>query len=466
MMYYTSAYRLNKKHLRNVTNQLFSTIVTMQNTSGSNQKIVRLAREPVIIPRDRHCISRSAISDNALKVLYRLKNAGFKSYLVGGCVRDLLLGIKPKDFDVVTDALPEQIRELFRNSRLIGRRFRLAHVRYGDEIIEVSTFRASHTGESGDGHSEDGRIIRDNVYGDIDDDVWRRDFTINALFYNIEDFTIVDYVGGLQDIEQKQLRLIGDPVERYREDPVRMLRAIRFAAKLGFSIHPASAGPVCELNNLLAEISSSRLFEEFMKLFMNGAALKTYQLLREYNLFEYLFPDTSELLLKENGNEADRLIQKVLINTDTRLEEDKPITPGFLLAAILWPSLQIRIEEHLTHGLAEYDAIILASDTVISRQVSSLSIPRRFTMMSRDIWSLQYRLKSRKGNKPARLLSHPKYKAAYDFLLLRAESGEPVEDLVKWWTEFMQSNEHLLADPGNRPQTFRPKPRRRRKRVR
>lgn len=435
----------------------------MQNKIDTDQKVVRFTREPVIITRDKHCVSRTAINDNALKVLYRLKNAGFKSYLVGGCVRDLLLGIKPKDFDVVTDALPEQIRELFRNSRLIGRRFRLAHVRYGDEIIEVSTFRAAHTAESSAGHSEDGRIIRDNVYGDIDDDVWRRDFTVNALFYNIEDFSIVDYVGGLQDIERKQLRLIGKPAERYREDPVRMLRAVRFAAKLGFTIHASAAEPIMEIHGLLADISSSRLFEEFMKLFMKGAAWPTYQLLQEYHLFEHLFPDTASALQEPGGAEINQLLQRVFVNTDLRLAEDKPVTPGFLLAALLWPSLQKSVEENLSHGMAEYDAIMLASDTVISRQVSSLSIPRRFTLMARDIWSLQYRLKSRRGNKPGRLLAHPKFKAAYDFLLLRAESGEDIDDLAKWWTEFMQSNEHLLADSQNQSPPFKNRPRRRRK---
>ena len=224
--------------------------------------IRRLPLEPRIVPRSKHTVSRSDISDSALKVLYRLMNAGYKAYLVGGGVRDLLLGLRPKDFDVVTDAHPEQIRELFRNCRLIGRRFRLAHVRFGREIIEVSTFRACHSTGEGDTESEDGRILRDNVYGDIDDDVWRRDFSVNALYYNIEDFSVVDYVGGMNDMDARQLRLIGNPEDRYREDPVRMLRAIRFAAKLDFSIHADTAKPISELAPLLNDISPARLYEE------------------------------------------------------------------------------------------------------------------------------------------------------------------------------------------------------------
>ena len=249
-------------------------------STTSTDSVSRIKPKPRIIPREEHNVSRQQISDNALKVLYRLKNAGYKSYLVGGGVRDLLLGREPKDFDVVTDARPEQIRELFRNCRLIGRRFRLAHVRFGSEIIEVSTFRAPHhVSDEGDGHIEEGRIVRDNVYGDIDDDVWRRDFTVNALFYNIEDFSIVDYVGGVNDLEQGQLRLIGDPAQRYIEDPVRMLRAVRFAAKLGLRIHADSEAPIKKYAGMLAEIPPARLFEEVLKLFMSGSALQTFETL-------------------------------------------------------------------------------------------------------------------------------------------------------------------------------------------
>ena len=246
------------------------------------KKISRLKITPTVIPRSQHIISRIQISDSALKVLYRLKNAKYKAYLVGGAVRDILLGRKPKDFDVVTDAKPEQIRELFRNCRLIGRRFRLAHIQFGKEIIEVSTFRAPHhISDKSEGHAKDGRIIRDNVYGDIDDDVWRRDFTINALFYNIEDFSIVDYAGGIKDLETGQLRLIGDPKKRYVEDPVRMLRAIRFSSKLDLSIHSTTESSIGVYSNLLENIPSARLYEEILKLFMSGNGLETFISLRK-----------------------------------------------------------------------------------------------------------------------------------------------------------------------------------------
>ena len=405
----------------------------------STDNVTKLVIEPRIIPRSEHNISRSNISENALKVLYRLKNAGYKAYLVGGSVRDLLLGLKPKDFDVVTDARPEQIRELFRNCRLIGRRFRLAHVRFGREIIEVSTFRAPHhTAE--EGHTEDGRIVRDNVYGDIDDDVWRRDFTVNALFYNIEDFSIVDYVGGLNDIKTRQLRLIGDPVERYREDPVRMLRAIRFAVKLGFTLHPATERPITELDHLLQDIPSARLFEEFMKLFMSGCALTAYNQLRRYGLFMHLFPEADQALDKDSGGFIHKLLSNAFKNTDVRLAEDKPVTPGFLIAALLWSPMIRLAENYKSNGLSEMDADSLASDAVISRQVKSISMPRRFTQMAREIWSLQTRLKHHHGNRPYRLISHPRFRAAYDFLLLRRDAGDNVRELADWWTRFLVEN--------------------------
>jgi poly(A) polymerase len=396
--------------------------------------------KPQIIPREDHCVSLSQISENALKVLYRLKNAGYKAYLVGGGVRDLLIGIQPKDFDVVTDAKPEQIRELFRNCRLIGRRFRLAHVRFGREIIEVSTFRAPHHAAEGEGHTEEGRIIRDNVYGDIDDDVWRRDFTINALFYNIEDNSITDYVSAISDIEAKQLRLIGEPTERYREDPVRMLRAVRFAAKLNFEIHTSAEKIIFELKHLLNEIPSARLFEEFLKLFMSGHALASFEQLRRYELFEYLCPQANQILNENNNNFTHELLMHAFRNTDMRLAEDKPVTPAFLIAAMLWGSLCRLVDENKSNGLNEMDAIHLASDAVISRQVSSLAIPRRFSRIAREIWNLQLRIKNRQGKRPYRLLSHPRFRAAYDFLLLRADAGENVKELVDWWTNFQEEH--------------------------
>jgi len=416
--------------------------------SSSNPKAVvtQLVRKPQIIPSSEHGICRADISENALKVLYRLKNAGYGAYLVGGGVRDLLLGLKPKDFDVATDARPEQVRELFRNCRLIGRRFRLAHVHFGREIIEVSTFRASHNDAiASEGHEEDGRIIRDNVYGKLDDDVWRRDFTVNALYYNIEDDSVVDYVGGIQDIQNRQLRLLGIPEDRYREDPVRMLRAVRFATKLGFTIHPVSEQPIRELASLLEDIPAARLFEEFLKLFMSGHSAETYRRLREYSLFATLFPQTEEML--NQGNEyIHKLLTSAFKNTDKRLAEDKPVTPAFLLSALLWVPVRNLANNHESNGLSEMDAIHLASDAVISHQIRSTSMPRRFTHMARDIWALQTRLKNRRGKRPLKLLTHQRFRAAYDFLLLRVEAGEDVQELAEWWTEFqLEHKEVLLA---------------------
>jgi poly(A) polymerase len=424
--------------------------------------VTKIVRKPQIIPRSEHGVSRSEISENALKVLYRLKNAGYQAYLVGGGVRDILLGLKPKDFDVATDAHPEQVRELFRNCRLIGRRFRLAHVHFGREIIEVSTFRASHTDAiDGEGHEEDGRIIRDNVYGKLDDDVWRRDFTVNALYYNIEDFSIVDYVGGLEDIKNRQLRLIGIPEDRYQEDPVRMLRAIRFSIKLGFSIHSVSEQPIRKLAPLLEGIPEARLFEEFLKLFMSGQSEKTYQQLREYGLFAMLFPQTEKFL-----NRGDEFIHKLLLsafrNTDTRLAEDKPVTPAFLLAALLWIPVRDLANDHESNGLSEMDAIHLASDAVISHQISSTSMPRRFTHMARDMWALQVRLKNIRGKRPLKLLAHQRFRAAYDFLLLRAEAGEDVQELASWWTTFQEEHMdiQLAAKKEHQKKRFRHRPKR------
>lgn len=412
----------------------------MHTTDKKKDKVTRIPVKPVIIPRDKHIISRLNISDSALKVLYRLKNAKYKAFLVGGSVRDLLLGREPKDFDVVTDAHPEQIRELFRNCTLIGRRFRLAHVRFGREIIEVSTFRAPHhVTDNGDGHIEDGRIVRDNVYGDIDDDVWRRDFTVNALFYNIEDFSILDYVGAMQDIDDGQLRLIGDPEQRFTEDPVRLLRAVRFAVKLGFRIHPSMDRSIHELAHLLEDIPPARLFEEILKMFLGGYALQTFEMLRHYGLFEYLFPQTEQILNEEEGGFPHMFLIQALKNTDLRLADNKTVNPAFLLAALLWEPVQKLVIDHQANGLPEMDSIHLAGDSVISRQISSTAMPRRFTIVAREIWALQARLKNRSSKRAYRLLSHQRFRAAYDFLLLRAQAGEAVKDLADWWTDFQQN---------------------------
>ena len=394
---------------------------------------------PIIIPRPEHSISRDNIDDAALKVLYRLHKAGYRAMLVGGGVRDLLLGHAPKDFDIATDAHPEDVKKLFSNSRLIGRRFRLAHVFFGREIIEVATFRASQLDEDitdseiDRSHNDSGRILRDNVYGQIEDDVWRRDFTINALYYDIADFSIVDYTSAMDDVKNKVLRLIGDPNTRYREDPVRMLRALRFAAKLDFVIHPDSEQPIFELGPLLADIPPARLYEEVLKLFHSGKGVVTLQLLRKYDLLQYLFKPADDAL--KQGNEVfEAFIHLALQSTDKRINEGKPVTPAFLFAAMLWGTVDELSEELKRSGDPITIAMQNASSTVLSQQVKTISIPKRFSMVVRDIWQMQHRFKFRHGKRAKSLLMHKKFRAAYDFMCIRSQAGEINDDSCEWWT--------------------------------
>ncbi|MGR9099897.1 MAG: polynucleotide adenylyltransferase PcnB [Gammaproteobacteria bacterium] len=397
---------------------------------------------PVIYHRSDHNISRSQISENALKVLYRLKKSGYEAYLVGGCVRDLLLGREPKDFDVVTDAHPEQIRKVFRNCRLIGRRFRLAHVHFGKEIIEVATFRGTADGAPDDDRvHEDGRLLRDNVYGTIEEDVWRRDFTVNSLYYNIRDFSVVDFTGGMEDHKQGQLKLIGDARVRYREDPVRMLRAVRFAVKLGFKLHPDCEKPINEMAHLLNNIPSARLYDEMLKLFLSGYAVQTFELLRHYKLFSVLFPDTDTSLSVEDHGYPKMFLAKALENTDNRLAEGKPVTPYFLLAAFLWEPVQSLAAQKIAQGLNETIAYQEAGSEVIARQVKSTAFPRHVGIAMREVWNFQPRLHNRKGMRPFRLLGHPRFRAAYDFLALRAETGGADAELADWWKEFQEADD-------------------------
>ncbi|NIR59412.1 MAG: polynucleotide adenylyltransferase PcnB [Gammaproteobacteria bacterium] len=432
-----------------------------------------VTKTPTLIPRPEHIISRANISKNALKVLYRLKESGYDAYLVGGGVRDLLLGREPKDFDVATNAHPDEVHALFRNSRLIGRRFRLVHVQFGREIVEVSTFRALLPEEIEEGatdlRTEDGRILRDNVYGTIEEDAWRRDFTINALYYNIEDFSVVDYVGGVEDLRVGMLRMIGgDPERRYREDPVRMLRAVRFAAKLGFRIHPDSERPLQELGHLLAEVPPARLFDEILKLFLAGQALPTFELLRRYRLFGHLFPLTEEALAHEEQGFPITFVARALANTDARVNEDKPVTPAFLFAALLWEPVQRRSRAlHEEQGVPPAQALQRAASEVLDAQVDTIAIPRRFSIPMRDIWALQPRFTQRRGRRPLRLLEHPRFRAAYDFLALRAEAGEALQELVEWWTELQgleaDERERRLAQGGARSGKRRGRRKRRRR---
>ena len=401
-----------------------------KNTSGRAAE----ALERRVIPRSEHGISRKQIDEHALKVLYRLHKAGFQACLVGGAVRDLLLGRQPKDFDVATDATPEQVNDLFRNCRLIGRRFRLAHIHFGRQIIEVATFRAAHDDRQNTHLDESGRILRDNVYGDISEDVWRRDFTANALYYDISDFSIIDYVGGLEDIRARRLRLIGDQETRYREDPVRMLRAIRFASKLDFSIDEECRKAIFELGPLLVGIPPARLYEEALKLFHSGHAVESFEALNDYHLLGYLFPQAAEDL--EHDEIAAEFLHLAMRSTDDRIRKDLPVTPAFLFAALLWASLQKRMQQKMSDGLPHALALQKSASELVSAQVRHVSIPRRFTTTMRDIWQLQSRFRNRQGRRAMSVFQHPKFRAGYDFLCLRAQAGEPVEQDCKWWTDF------------------------------
>ncbi|WP_456447593.1 polynucleotide adenylyltransferase PcnB [Thiolapillus sp.] len=415
---------------------------------------------PVIISRSDHNISRANISESALKVLYRLKKSGYQAHLVGGGVRDLLLGREPKDFDVATDATPEQVKACFGNARIIGRRFRLVHVRFGREIIEVATFRSLQF-QQGE-QSDEGMVLRDNEFGTIEEDALRRDFTVNALYYNISDFSVIDYSGGMVDLEAGLLRLLGDPETRYREDPVRMLRAARFAAKLGFSIEAATEEPISRVGHLLAEVPSARLYEEVLKLFISGYAVSAFEKLRHYGLFAQLFPQTEEALSHEDHEFPLTLVLKGLENTDRRLAQDKPVTPAFLFAVLLWEPLRLLAEDLQAQGMPFYQALQEAGGLVIGRQVQRVAIPRRFSTPMREIWTLQARFHNIKGKRPLRLLAHPRFRAAYDFLLLRAEAGEADTELAAWWTRY-QEEQGLDPKGGSKPASRRRRRRRPRK---
>lgn len=391
----------------------------------------------VIIPRSKHNISRADISKNALKVLYRLKAAGYQGYLVGGGVRDLLLGKQPKDFDVATDASPEEVRKLFRNCRLIGRRFRLAHIYFGPEIIEVSTFRATHDSEH---QTEAGMLLRDNVYGNIDQDVLRRDFTINAIYYNIQDFSLVDYVGGIEDIRKRQLRIIGEPEARYREDPVRMLRAIRFASKLDLKLHAETMAPLPKLAALIKDVAPARLFEEYIKLFLLSNVQNTFSKLVEYGLFEAMFPQVMPYL---KNHLALEFIKVALTDTDGRITANKPVSPIFLLAVFLWQPFLENIKLLTAHNeepLAKLHQDAIAH--VIAVQKKTVMIPKSFVYTIKDIWLLQFRLPKLSANNVVRCYKSAVFRMAYDFLLLRARAGnKEVTQLAKWWQDYVEGND-------------------------
>ncbi len=392
---------------------------------------------------DTHHITKSKICSKARKILNSLDKAKYEAYLVGGAVRDLLLDKPPKDFDIATEAHPEQVKKVFPSCRLIGRRFRLAHVHFGRDYLEVATFRAPHDDDEGNASSktsDDGRIIHDNVYGTLEQDALRRDFTVNALFYNLQTGEVLDHVKGMDDIKVKQLRLIGDPETRYREDPVRMLRAIRFATKLGFSIEPKTEAPIYKLGHLLKNIAPARLFDETLKMFHGGHALETFNLLRQYDLFQYLFPLTEHSLLLEKDGEAEGsflgFIEIALKNTDSRINSGKSTTPAFLFSVLLWDKLNQHFEYHREEGQPAYQAMHKAASDVFSEQVRSISVPRRFSNVTRDIWMMQHRFNRKDCRSSLSFIEHRRFRAAYDFFCLRAKAGQLPSDECEWWTTF------------------------------
>ena len=422
-------------------------------TSGakdsSKASNIRNSDGAALIPRDQHSISRKNISPAAIKIIKQLEDAGFAAYLVGGGVRDLLLGNSPKDFDVATNAKPEEVKRIFRSARIVGRRFQIVHVRMGREVIEVTTFRGHHE-ESSSVRSEDGMLLRDNVHGTLETDAMRRDFTVNALYYTLKDFSVIDYCNGMEDLKQRTLRIIGDPATRYKEDPVRILRALRFAAKLGFNLEPKTAKPIRELSGLLLNVSDARLFEEVLKLFLGGSATATFNLMREYDLLAHLFPGTDKAL-KAGDEIGANLIEQCMINTDKRIRGDKTVTPAFIYAALLWPALQQQFTL-LSSQMTPTQAWGQAAQNVINQQLTRTAVPKRFLIPMREIWDLQQRLPSRLGMRALRTLDHPRFRAAYDFLLMREAAGEALDGLGVWWTNYQtatdEEREQMVKDIG------------------
>lgn len=409
--------------------------------------------KPTIYPRPEHDISRADISPEALKVLYRLKEADYDACLVGGAIRDILLGSKPKDFDVVTDATPEEVRKLFKNCRLIGRRFRLAHVFFGSEYIEVATYRKGHDHPEEEGDkvvAREGLIVRDNLFGTLEEDAYRRDFTINGLYYRLADFSLIDYVGAIDDMSDQVIRSIGDPLIRFQEDPVRMLRAVRFAVKLGFAIDPAVENAIAVLHREIHKISPARLFDEVLKLLQTGQGVQSYKMLQHYGLFHTLFPVCAPAH-HEQEPVGDALLLQALKNTDARLAQNKSVNPAFLMAAVLWEPFCRERRRFMSQGMKEAEGMEKAASRVLTEAVRVVGIPRRFSVIIQEIWSMQSRFEKRTGKAPHRLQAHPRFRAAYDFFLLRSFSGDAPADLAQWWTRFQEGDVEPLDDIVARP---------------
>jgi len=451
-----------KLHLQNTPSQKLS-------QKNKAPAVKKSAHNGVVITEKSHQIDINLISSAALKTTEGLQKAGFDAYIVGGAVRDLLLNRTPKDFDVATNATPEEVNSVFRRSRIIGRRFRLVHVLFGDETIEVSTFRGSHLEANNSNQGNDakvadsGRIIRDNVFGTIEDDAVRRDFTANALYYDPASQEVLDFHHGYADIKAGVLRMIGTPEKRYAEDPVRMLRAVRLSAKLGLKIDPVTQTPIAKMADLLQDVPPSRLFDEMLKLFLSGHAMESVSALRAQHLHHGLLPMLDVVLEQPMG---ERFVMLALQNTDDRILAGKSANPSFLFATLLWHEVLAEWEHFKKDG----DAIVpiipalhMAMTEVIANQAEKLAIHNRYTATMKEIWGLQPRFEQRAGRRPFGLLTHPRYRAAYDFLLLRCESGEVATELGEWWTSFADADGEarssmLLADSS--PKKRRKKPRR------
>jgi len=414
------------------------------------------------IERDKHPISRKFISEHALKVMRHLNNSGFESYLVGGAVRDLLLNKRPKDFDVATNATPEEIRKLFKNARIIGRRFRIVHVLFGREVIEVTTFRGHHPQDEEQPNNkhtsltnDQGMLLRDNVFGSVEEDALRRDFSVNALYYSSKDFCVYDYTNGIEDLKKQELRLIGDPAQRFKEDPVRILRALRFAAKLQFTIEPSTYEQIDGHAELLSLIPAARLYDEFSKLFLSGFAFASYTQLKQHEMLKYLI--SSHEIFSTIGT-YEKLIIQGLLNTDDRIQQNKSINPAFLFSVLLWPSFLQAQQQFLQEQVPIFAAMQLAASRVLDEQSRLTSLPKHIQSTIKEIWELQERLSHRHGRRAFKTFEHPKFRAGYDFLLLREQVGEIPPSLGQWWTDFQTQTENereeavrqLGASPLNR----------------
>jgi poly(A) polymerase len=413
---------------------------------GVKNQPARDATAPVVLGPQQHGIDPKLVSSNAIRVTSSLQEAGFEAFVVGGAVRDLLLGVKPKDFDIATNATPEQVKRLFRRAFIIGRRFQIVHVMFGQDLLEVTTFRGA--GSDTAPKDEHGRVLRDNNFGLQHEDALRRDFSINAMYYNPATQEVLDYHGGIEDIRAKTLRIIGQPEARYREDPVRMLRVVRFAARLKFSIEPATAAPIRVMAPLIDNVPAARVFDEMLKLLMSGHALACLQQLRKEGLHHGLLPLLDVVLEQPLGA---RFVTLALDSTDARIAAGKTASPSFLFASLLWHQVLEKWEAYRASGESTIPALHLAADEVLDSQTEKLALQRKIGSDMRDIWSMQPRFERRIGKAPHKLLEHPRFRAGYDFLLLRCAAGEIDAEIGEWWTAFyegdLEAREGLLTRP-------------------